>query len=193
MVSIAIAVLPDWRSPKISSRCPLPMGTSASITFIPVCRGTFTAARFIMAGAGRSTGIRSVTAMASLPSIGLPKGLITLPINALPTAISITRPVRSTSSPAFNKVSSPSKIVPISCSSILKAIPNKFPGNFNSSSKPAPGRPETLTIPSDTLLTVPTSRGVKGNMCFSTPSLNWSNVLFIVSLNSFAGMLFFWG
>jgi len=41
-------------------------------------------------------------------------------------------------------------------SSMLYAIADKSFGNFNSSSKPTPGRPETLTIPADTLITEPT-------------------------------------
>jgi hypothetical protein len=33
------------------------------------------------------------------------------------------------------------------------------PGNFTNSSKPTPGRPETLAMPVETLVMVPTSRG----------------------------------
>ncbi len=42
IVSIAIAVLPVWRSPMISSRWPRPIGIIASIDLIPVCSGSFT-------------------------------------------------------------------------------------------------------------------------------------------------------
>src|ERR1700678_4303043 len=56
MVSTAIAVLPVWRSPRINSRWPRPMGISASTTFSPVCKGTLTGARSMIVGAGRSTG-----------------------------------------------------------------------------------------------------------------------------------------
>src|SRR4029450_1829978 len=40
IVSIAIAVLPVWRSPMISSRCPRPIGIIESIAFSPVCIGS---------------------------------------------------------------------------------------------------------------------------------------------------------
>ena len=185
MVSTAMAVLPVWRSPKISSLCPRPMGISASTTFSPVCKGTVTAERSIIAVAIRSIGKRWSDAMAFFPSIGSPNGFITLPINALPTGISITRPVRSTSSPVFINESSPSNTAPISCSSMLKAIPYKSPGNFNNSSNPALGRPETLTTPEDTLLTIPTSRGQRQKWCFSRPLTNWSNVRSMKSLSLF--------
>lgn len=42
MVSMAMAVLPIWRSPMMSSRCPRPMGTIASMALRPVCNGCFT-------------------------------------------------------------------------------------------------------------------------------------------------------
>src|SRR3954447_7944660 len=42
IVSIAIAVLPVWRSPMISSRWPRPIGIIASIAFRPVCIGSLT-------------------------------------------------------------------------------------------------------------------------------------------------------
>ena len=40
IVSIAIAVLPVWRSPMISWRCPRPIGIIASMALIPVCIGS---------------------------------------------------------------------------------------------------------------------------------------------------------
>ena len=40
IASIAIAVLPVWRSPMISSRWPRPIGIIASIAFRPVCIGS---------------------------------------------------------------------------------------------------------------------------------------------------------
>ena len=42
IVSIAIAVLPVWRSPMISSRWPRPIGISASIALMPVWTGVST-------------------------------------------------------------------------------------------------------------------------------------------------------
>ena len=42
IVSSAIAVLPVWRSPMISSRWPRPIGIIASIALMPVCIGSLT-------------------------------------------------------------------------------------------------------------------------------------------------------
>jgi len=42
MVSSAIAVLPVWRSPMISSRCPRPIGIMPSMALIPVWTGCLT-------------------------------------------------------------------------------------------------------------------------------------------------------
>src|SRR3981189_3092713 len=41
IVSMAIAVLPVWRSPMISSRWPRPIGIIESMAFRPVCIGSF--------------------------------------------------------------------------------------------------------------------------------------------------------
>ena len=89
-----------------------------------------------------------------------PIGSMTRPISPSPTGTSITRPVRSTSSPACRCSHSPRSTTPISSESTLNAMPYRSPGNFTSSSKPTPGRPETLAMPVETLVIVPTSRGV---------------------------------
>ena len=79
---------------------------------------------------------------------------MTRPSNPSPTATSMTRPVRSTSSPACRCEYSPSSTTPISSSSTLKAMPSTPPGNSTNSSKPTPGRPETLAMPVETLVIV---------------------------------------
>ena len=58
IVSIAIAVLPVWRSPMISSRWPRPIGIIASIALMPVCSGSFTGWRWTTPGALNSAGPR---------------------------------------------------------------------------------------------------------------------------------------
>ena len=69
---------------------------------------------------------------------------------------------------------SPSSTTPMSSSSTLNAMPYTSPGNFTSSSKPTPGRPETLAMPVATLVIVPTSRGVssgvKASRAWLTPA-----------------------
>ena len=56
MVSMAMAVLPVWRSPMISSRWPRPIGIMASMALMPVCRGSTTGARPTTPGATTSMG-----------------------------------------------------------------------------------------------------------------------------------------
>ena len=60
IVSIAIAVLPVWRSPMISSRWPRPIGIIESIAFRPVCSGSVTGWRWTTPGALNSAGRVSV-------------------------------------------------------------------------------------------------------------------------------------
>ena len=60
IVSIAIAVLPVWRSPMISSRWPRPIGIIESIALMPVCIGSFTGWRWTTPGALNSAGRVSV-------------------------------------------------------------------------------------------------------------------------------------
>ena len=114
----------------------------------------------MMGGAGRSMGKRRLEATGPLPSRGRPSGSMTRPISPSPTGTSITRPVRSTSVPACRRSQSPRSMTPISSSSTLNAMPYSSPGNITSSSKPTLGRPETLAMPIETFVIVPTSRGV---------------------------------
>ena len=128
--------------------------------------------------AGRSMGKRWLEATGPLPSSGPPNGSMTRPISPSPTGTSITRPVRSTSSPACRCSHSPRSTTPISSESTLNAMPYRSPGNFTSSSKPTPGRPETLAMPMETLVIVPTSRGVNCGVKASSvrliPANAWS-------------------
>ena len=127
---------------------------------MPVCSGTLTGARSMIGAAGRSIGSRWSEATRPLPSSARPSGSITRPSKPSPTATSITRPVRSTSSPACRCQYSPSSTTPTSSASTLNAMPKTSPGNFTSSSKPTPGRPDTRAMPVERLLIVPTSRRV---------------------------------
>ncbi len=74
IVSIAIAVLPVWRSPMISSRWPRPIGIIASIAFRPVCIGSLHRlalddARRLELGRARLASV----SIAPLPSSGSPE------------------------------------------------------------------------------------------------------------------------
>ncbi len=100
MASKAIDVFPVARSPRISSRWPRPNGSSASITLVPVCIGSWTGCRSMTPGASRSTGQSVVARMSGPPSSGRPKASTTRPSNGLPTGTLATRPVARNSSPA---------------------------------------------------------------------------------------------
>ena len=57
MASVAMEVLPVWRSPMISSRWPRPMGNMESMARMPVCSGVSTLWRSRMPGACFSMGL----------------------------------------------------------------------------------------------------------------------------------------
>ena len=104
MVSSAIAVLPVWRSPMISSRWPRPMGIMASMALMPVAIGSRTGWRSMTPGARRSTGKSVSVSIGPLSSMGWPSALTTRPIMASPTGTDIILPVRFTSSPSLISV-----------------------------------------------------------------------------------------
>ncbi len=139
--------MPVCRSPRMSSRCPRPIGIKASTTFRPVCNGTKTGALSIIAGASRSTGRRSDVLTGPRSSRGRPTGSTKRPISASPTGTSKTCPVRSTSEPASISLLSPKRITPTSEISILKTMPGMLPGNRTSSSDLTPDKPSTRAIP----------------------------------------------
>ena len=89
IVSIAIAVLPVWRSPMISSRWPRPIGIIESIAFRPVCIGSFTGWRWTTPGRlelGRAHLGRS--RRRPCRRAGCPSGSTMRPSSASPTGIS---------------------------------------------------------------------------------------------------------
>ena len=104
IVSIAMAVLPVWRSPMISSRWPRPIGIIESIALMPVCIGSCTDLRAMMPGALISTLRESLVPIGPLPSIGWPSALTTRPISASPTGTCAILPVRLTRSPSRDRL-----------------------------------------------------------------------------------------
>ena len=147
IASIAMAVLPVFLSPMISSRWPRPIGTIASIAKRPVCTGSQTGWRSIIPGALNSIGRSCVVGIAPKPSIGTPSGLTTRPSIARPTGIDITCPVVRHSSPSRIELTSPNKTAPISSSSRFCArpytlLPEDELVNCNSSPAIAALRPE---------------------------------------------------
>ena len=80
IASIAMAVLPVWRSPMISSRWPRPMGIMASMALIPVCSGSLTGWRFTIPGATTSICRRAEVSIAGPPSTASPSGFTTRPM-----------------------------------------------------------------------------------------------------------------
>ena len=127
IVSTAIAVLPVERSPMISSRCPLPIGISASIARMPVGSDCLTACRCTTPGATFSIVRYFLVSIGPLPSIGCPSGLTTRPSSASPTGTEAMRPVRRTVSPSLMSSSSPMSTTPTLSSSKLSATPCRPP------------------------------------------------------------------
>src|SRR5262245_26683518 len=157
IASIATAVLPVWRSPMMSSRCPRPIGVIASIAVIPVCSGSFTGWRSTTLAACTSRLRRPSSGIGPLPSSGVPSGLITRPRNPSPTGMDRIWPVCLTRSPSSIWADSPRTMQPIWSSSRLNARPSTPPGNSSNSFAIARGRPLTCAMPSPASTTRPTS------------------------------------
>jgi hypothetical protein len=123
IVSTATAVLPVWRSPMMSSRCPRPIGIMPSMALRPVCIGSVTGCRRMMPGALISTRRRSFVSIGPLPSIGMPSAFTTRPTVASPTGTSMMRPVRLTVSPSLIADESPKIAQPTLSASRLSTSP----------------------------------------------------------------------
>ena len=134
MVSMAMAVLPVWRSPMISSRCPLPIGIIASIALIPVCRGSFTGCLKITPGALRSRGISTLSPPISpSPSIGTPSGFTTRPSIFSLTGMETILPVRFTVIPSLTSSVGPRSTAPTLSTSRFMTTPMTPLSNSRSS------------------------------------------------------------
>src|SRR5580658_4157931 len=169
IVSIAIAVLPVWRSPMISSRWPRPIGIIESIAFSPVSIGSRTGWRCTTPGALNSTGRVPEGRMSPLPSKGLPSGSTIRPSISSPTGISKSRLVRRTVSPSTTFSQSPNITAPTLSDSRLSASPVTSWGNSSISKDMQFSSPCTRQLPSATDSTVPTS--VRSAPLVSSPSM----------------------
>ena len=152
-----MVVLPVWRSPIISSRCPRPIGIMESIALMPVCKGSFTGWRSQIPGAGDSTARNSLVSMGPAPSMGWPMAFTTRPIIASPTGTETTLPVRFTVWPSLIPSSVPKRTMETLFSSRFWAIPNVPSSNSRSSPDIQSDRPLALAMPSPTIRTVPVS------------------------------------
>ncbi len=157
MVSVAMVVLPVWRSPMMSSRWPRPIGIMASMALMPVCRGTETLRRSMTPGAGISMGRYCWAVSLPLPSIGSPRAFTTRPIRFSPTGTETTLPVLRTVSPSRIPASEPRMTRETECSSRFWAMPKAPLGNSTSSLTMHFSRPAARAMPSPTVMTVPTS------------------------------------
>src|SRR3954452_11935343 len=169
IVSIAIAVLPDWRSPMINSRWPRPIGIIVSTAFRPVCIGSVTGWRWTTPGALNSAGRRSVTSMSPLPSSAMPSGETMRPSMFSPTGMSSRWPVRLTVSPSTICSHGPNSTAPTLSDSRFSARPVTSWGNSSISNDMQFSRPWTRAMPSATDRTVPTS--ARSASSTSSPSM----------------------
>ena len=179
IVSIAIAVLPVWRSPMISSRWPRPIGIIASIAFRPVCIGCLTGWRWTTPGALNSAGRVCVVSTSPLPSSGRPSGSTIRPSRASPTGISSSWPVRLTVSPSEMCSHSPNSTAPTLSDSRFSARPVTPWGSSSISNDMQFSRPCNRAMPSATDSTVPTS--VSSAVPLSSPSMRLLRMLVISS------------
>src|SRR6185437_12262844 len=179
IVSSAIAVLPVWRSPMISSRWPRPIGIIASMALIPVCIGSSTGWRETTPGALNSAGRTSLVCTSPLPSSGLPSGSTMRPSRPSPTGISSRRPVRCTVSPSSILSHLPNSTAPTLSDSRFSARPVTPWGSSSSSSDMALSSPWTREMPSAIERTVPTSE--RSASPSSSPSIRLLRMLVISS------------
>ena len=169
IVSIAIAVLPVWRSPMISSRWPRPIGIIPSIDIRPVCTGSVTGWRWTTPGALNSAGRVWVVAISPLSSSGRPSGSTMRPSSSSPTGIRSRWPVRLTVSPSTTLSHSPKSTAPTLSASRLRARPVTPCGSSSISSAMQLSRPWMRAMPSATDSTVPTSE--RSALPVSIPSI----------------------
>ena len=169
IVSSAIAVLPVWRSPMISSRWPRPIGIIESIAFRPVCSGSFTGWRCTTPGALNSAGRVCSVLTSPLPSRGTPNGLTMRPSSASPTGISRSWLVRLTVSPSTTCSHGPNSTAPTLSDSRLSARPVTSWGSSSISNAMQFSSPWMRAMPSATDSTVPTS--VRSASPASSPSM----------------------
>src|SRR3954447_6869803 len=157
IVSIAIAVLPVWRSPMMSSRWPRPIGIIESTALSPVCIGSSTGWRWTTPGALNSAGRVSEVLMSPLSSSGRPSGSTRRPSSSGPTGISSSLPVRFTVSPSETLSHSPKSTAPTLSSSRFSARPTTSWGSSSISRDMQLSIPWMRAIPSPISRTVPTS------------------------------------
>src|SRR3954452_1332389 len=179
IVSIAMAVLPVWRSPMISSRWPRPMGIIESIAFSPVCIGSTTGWGWTTPGALCSAERGSVVLMSPLSSRGRPSGSTRRPRSSSPTGISSRLPVRFTVSSSETLSQSPKSTAPTLSSSRLSASPTTSCGSSSISSDMQLSSPWMRAIPSPISRTVPTSE--RSAESVSRPSIRSRRMLAISS------------
>ncbi len=179
IVSTAIAVLPVWRSPMISSRWPRPIGIIESIAFRPVSIGSFTGWREMTPGALCSAGRVSEVPISPLPSSGLPSGSTIRPSSSSPTGISSRRFVRRTVSPSAIFSHSPNSTAPTLSDSRLSARPVTSWGSSSISNDMQFSSPWMRQMPSATDSTVPTS--VRSAPDWSRPSMRFLRIEVISS------------
>src|ERR1041385_6845858 len=147
MVSSAIAVLPVWRSPMISSRWPRPIGISESIALRPVAIGSCTDLRGMMPGAFTSTRARFSALIGPFPSMGFPSASTTRPSRPLPTGTSTIARVRLTVWPSLISRSAPKITIPTLSVSRLSAMPRTPFSNSTISPACTLSRPSTRAMP----------------------------------------------
>ena len=179
IASIAIAVLPVWRSPMISSRWPRPIGIIASIAFSPVCIGSVTGWRCTTPGALNSAGRVSVDLDVAL-AVERATERVDDPAQHLLADGDLQQFARAlTVSPSEMCSHSPNSTAPTLSDSRFSARPVTPWGNSSISKDMQFSRPCRRAMPSATDSTVPTS--VSSALPPSSPSMRLLRMLVISS------------
>src|SRR5579883_1915139 len=151
IASVASAVFPVARSPRMSSRCPRPIGSMASSAVSPVWRLSATGRRSTTIGASPFASIGGP------PSSGRPSGSTILPSKLSPIGTWTTAPVPSALVPDARSFPGSRRMQPISSRSRSTASARVPSSKTTISSRRALGSPATQTTPSPTRVMRPPS------------------------------------
>ena len=180
IASIAIAVLPVWRSPMISSRWPRPIGIIASIAFRPVCIGSVTGWRCTTPGRLELGGAASRWCRCRpCRRAGARAGRRCARAGPRRPGSRAGAPVRLTVSPSRRCSQSPNSTAPTLSDSRFSARPVTPCGSSSISKDMQFSRPCRRAMPSATDSTVPTS--VSSARPASSPSMRLLRMLVISS------------
>ena len=143
----------------------------------------------MICGAGRSIGCRSCEITRPFPSSGRPSGSIDAPEQTVADR-NINNSPRASHFRARAQMRAVAQQYNADFFFIeIEGEARKFPGNSINSSKPTLGSPETLAMPMETVVIVPTSRADKSGLNSLRARLDPARASFNVPNNPLAGRI----